>query len=645
MNVKLFYAKIKMIKIKKGGSMLKIAYKEKDEFFWGLQQLEKYIDLLIVTNGIALRAEQTEGNMQINKDGNQVTLRYRKKHEFWFLLLRLYTHKEQEVYQESFSSPIERLGAMLDCSRNAVLTKESVKRYIIYLALMGYNYLELYTEDTYEIEGEEYFGYMRGRYSGAEIKEIDTFAKMFGIELVPCIQTLAHLNCIFKWQNYRKIQDVDDILLLRDERTYQFIDKMLQTVSKNFSSRRINLGMDEPMLLGSGAFLNKNGYVSKEELMLEHLDKVIEMAESRGFEVSIWNDTFFRVGNGNDYRVKDPYFSPELLKRIPKNAKLIYWDYIDEDEAVYENAFRNSLKLTRNTGFAAGIYSWQTFVADNDLGLRKLKPGIDACIKCGIDDVLVTSWGDDGAEASRFSILPTLCAYAEYIYTRQLTHCDKICKVLFNYTFREFCDIGIVNRYLDLDTITHTNVFYGNCAKYMLYNDLLYGINDNNVPIDAKERSMKNYRELLELSKRRSPLSYLFKTMSLLAWVLVEKCDLSIDIKQAYDTKNIVELSRLIKRICEVQKRVRAFIKQYEAQWMTENKPFGFEIQHIRLGGLMERLKYAEQCLRNYVDGKIPEIRELEEKRLPSDYNSDDYRYNPFVVSWADTVTCGRLTK
>ena len=70
----------------------------------------------------------------------------------------------------------------------------AVKKLIRKLALLGYSELQLYTEDTYEVEGEPYFGYLRGRYSRAELREIDAYAKLFGIELVPCIQTLAHLR-------------------------------------------------------------------------------------------------------------------------------------------------------------------------------------------------------------------------------------------------------------------------------------------------------------------------------------------------------------------------------------------------------------------------------------------------------------------
>ena len=79
---------------------------------------------------------------------------------------------------------LNHFGVMLDCSRNAVMKPESVKKYIDILSDLGYNCLMLYTEDTYEIEGESYFGHKRGRYSQAELIEINNYAKLKGIELI-----------------------------------------------------------------------------------------------------------------------------------------------------------------------------------------------------------------------------------------------------------------------------------------------------------------------------------------------------------------------------------------------------------------------------------------------------------------------------
>ena len=46
------------------------------------------------------------------------------------------------------------LGVMIDMSRNAVMSVAGLKRFLPLLKKMGYNCVMLYTEDTYEVDGE-----------------------------------------------------------------------------------------------------------------------------------------------------------------------------------------------------------------------------------------------------------------------------------------------------------------------------------------------------------------------------------------------------------------------------------------------------------------------------------------------------------
>ena len=131
----------------------------------------------------------------------------------------------------------ETFGVMIDMSRNAVMSIDGLRRFLPLLKKMGYNCVMLYTEDTYEVDGEPYFGYMRGRYTKAEMKEIDAYADSLGITVIPCMQTLAHLNAIFRWGEFPR--DCDDILLTDNDRTYEFIDHMFATLSECFKSRKI----------------------------------------------------------------------------------------------------------------------------------------------------------------------------------------------------------------------------------------------------------------------------------------------------------------------------------------------------------------------------------------------------------------------
>ena len=195
---------------------------------------------------------------------------------------------------------------MADCSRAAVLNIATVKKLIITIAKLGFTGLELYTEDTYEITEEPYFGHLRGKYTKTEIKELDEFSKKYDIELIPCIQTLAHLDNIFLWPRFDEIHDIWDCLLIDNEKTYDLIDKMFKNVAESFSSRIINIGYDEAYYAGRGAYLDKNGYINKVDLLYKHLKKVTEIGKKYGFKCIVYSDMFFNN--------KVDRFSPELSR-------------------------------------------------------------------------------------------------------------------------------------------------------------------------------------------------------------------------------------------------------------------------------------------------------------------------------------------
>ena len=239
---------------------------------------------------------------------------------------------------------LRTLGVMIDCSRDAVYTVETLKEYIKVLAAMGYNALLLYMEDVYELEGEPYFGYLRGKYTKNELREIDEFAKNSGIELIPCIQTLAHLGGITRWNAYNDFTDTGDILLAEDERTYILIEKMFAACASSFTSRRINIGMDEAHMVGLGKYLDKHGFKDRFAILLKHLVRVNEIALRYGFRPMMWSDMFFRLANEGAYYCKNGSIPKQVIEVVPENVELVYWDYYSTDE---EHLCRRGLVLER----------------------------------------------------------------------------------------------------------------------------------------------------------------------------------------------------------------------------------------------------------------------------------------------------------
>ena len=67
----------------------------------------------------------------------------------------------------------------------------------------------------------------------------------------------------------------------------------------------------------------------------------------------------------------------------------------------------------------------------------------------------------------------------------------------------------------------------------------------------------------------------------------------------------------------ESAKRVELFMRDFKSRWLLDNKPYGWEIQQARLGGLYFRILDCRDRLVEYLDGKATNIPELEEELLP----------------------------
>ena len=162
-----------------------------------LSRLEKYLNLgeievsLVTDSARSIKVEGRQGRYQVS---------FKQPHQLYraLVLLSSALGSGQDEVQIEEEAAYEDLAYMADCSRNAVLNLSSAKQMIEVLALMGYSTFELYMEDTYEIENQPYFGYFRGRYTVAELQEIEDYAADFDMTFVPCIQTLAHLSAFVK---------------------------------------------------------------------------------------------------------------------------------------------------------------------------------------------------------------------------------------------------------------------------------------------------------------------------------------------------------------------------------------------------------------------------------------------------------------
>ena len=515
------------------------------------------------------------------------------------------------------------LGVMIDMSRNAVMSIPSLKRYLPILRKMGYTTVFLYTEDTYEVDGEPYFGYMRGRYSKAEMKELDTFANSIGIEVIPCIQTLAHLNGTLRWGQIPV--DCGDILLADDPRTYELIERMFTTLSECFTTRKIHVGMDEAHMLGRGKHLDIHGYEHSSSIIKRHLEKVCEIAKKFDYEVMLWSDMFFRswMENGIYYASEVMDVPKNVVESVPESVIPVYWDYYHLNESEYDVMFQMHNQLSKKTWFAGGAWTWSGFMPHNKFSMDVMGPAIRSCRKNNCKNIFMTMWGDDGSECSKFSILPALFYIAECAKGNEDMESIKAKFTRFTggITFDEFMLLDAANNLTEGGVIKceeHNYSYPVNPSKYMLYSDYFNSFMDYTLVPGASKTYGELAVELNRVAKKSRKFGYLFNTAAKLCEALAVKYELGAKTRAAYAAHDLDTLRALAENdYVLAEKRINAFALAFEKQWFTDNKPCGFDVQDIRLGGIIRRTSACRRRILDYVNGKIDSIPELEEEILP----------------------------
>lgn len=565
--------------------------------------------------------------LSVDKDKSECSISYYTKASFFRGLSLLLFHADKEEYHTSEKILFDSNGCMLDCSRNAVLKVDKIKEILRKMAALGQNRLMLYTEDTYEVEGHPYFGAYRGRYTKEELQACDDYADMFGIEMIPCIQTLAHLHNVLKWPEFHAMRDTKDVILPGSEETYRLLKELITAASRPFRSNKIHLGMDEACFLGLGRYLEKNGYQTPQKIMRKHLEKVYAICEEAGLEPMIWSDMYITANTGSNYYDLPQKADTSGWMKPPKGLGLVYWDYYHHEEETYLRNLRIHKEIAKDVVFAGGSWLWNGVAPNLSKAAGTARKALSACKKLGIRHVICTCWQDDGAETPVEAAYPIMTLFAEAGYGKELT--DETLGDSFTRCFGGvYGDFMLLNDFDYIDKENKDNAdnrLDDTPSKYMLYQDVMLGIFDRQLEgFDMGSYYEKLHENLKGALKRNTGYHDLFSYYQTLAKVLMLKGDMGIRLKRAYDKNDREVLWRIAcKEIPECCKRLANLKSLREKLWMKDNKPFGYELMDIKLGSVSVRLTSAAGRISGYLEGNIERLEELEEPRLLYRYRAE----------------------
>ena len=218
---------------------------------------------------------------------------------------------------------------MLDISRDKVPTMGTLKQLVDILARFDYNQFQLYTEHTFAYSAHKDVWAHASPMTPDEIRELDLYCVMRGIELVPNQNCFGHMERWLTKPAYNHLAELPQggaplpwggfkkdptTLCPTDPASLEFVAGLLDELLPNFESRLVNIGCDETFdLLGNGRSAAAVKEKGEGRVYLDFLLKVADLARARGKRPMFWGDVILK--------------HPELVGELPKDMIALDWGY------------------------------------------------------------------------------------------------------------------------------------------------------------------------------------------------------------------------------------------------------------------------------------------------------------------------------
>ena len=307
---------------------------------------------------------------------------------------------------------------MLDISRDRVPTRETLERILEVLSVARINQLQLYTEHTFAYRDHEVVWRDASPMTPDDTTWLDDECRMRGIELAANQNCFGHMNRwlihdAYRWRAEKPEggrapwgAELPPWTLAPTQDNADFVLELFEELLPNFTSRRVNIGCDEPFDLGQGASADEVARRGKTEVYLEHLERIARPLVERGYEVLVWGDILR----------EDPALAAKIL---PDGVTAIPWHYEqpwpDELRAQVPDSTLQTLAaldVDPIAGFrvhveplggidipfwvAPGTSTRNSLIGRVDNAFGNLLDAAERGIASGARGYLITDWGDNG---------------------------------------------------------------------------------------------------------------------------------------------------------------------------------------------------------------------------------------------------------
>ena len=588
---------------------MKFKFNVDSSFENGIARLSNFLGFEL-GDGILVNAVCGE-KIGVSYANNIATIYYKEKsHFFRELGLLLQNIKDEDSFDIVEDDFFKTVGYMHSTNPGCP-NLPAFKEYLDMLALMGYNMAMLYTEDRLELPNYPYFGYLKGRYTVEEIKELDDYAFDYGIELIPCLECYGHMAEYLIWGEARPIKDTASVLRAREEKTFEFIEELIKTASSAVRSKRIHIGMDEAADMGRGKFMDKNGYVPAMQIFEEYMERLIQITDKYGLKAMMWSDMYVKINSKiNSYYDTEVEFPQEVIDKIP-NVQLVFWHYGEEPHCDDIMLAKHN-QLGKDVIFAGGLWDWYNMFPDHEYCFETMDFSLNACRNNNVREMMVTSWNSGEFTAG----LLGLSFSAEKCFNPNIT--EEELRARFEFctkgNYDAFLTTGQFNNIFNKET-TYEDFNERFLGQALFWQDVLEGTYDTHL---FRQPMSAHYAECAEKMKGLDGKWKFFYDHAYNVFACLSvKTKIAEQLWPAYQAKDMDALKYIANDL--LPELIRLYDNTYESyveNWDYCCRKLGWAALDFKWTGVRGRFVTAKRLLDQYLNGKIDKIDSLEAARL-----------------------------
>lgn len=280
----------------------------------------------------------------------------------------------------------ENRGYMLDISRCRMPKVENIKKLIDLLSELKYNEFQLYMESfCFKYSAFPKYTEDFDCLTPDDIIELDRYCAERYIELVPNQNCFGHMKTWLSEKEFSHLgvgngeEETATLNILLPE-TYEFVDKLFGSLLPYFSSKRVNIGLDEAYGLGKYQLEKVCREKGQDIVFTDWLNKVSDLCEQKyGKSVMFWSDMIINY--------------PETFRHIPENAVALNWGYDLIQSAMMEKSCMDLKRKGVKYYVCPGNATWLSFTGRFDVMSFNVRTCAEAGRNNGAAGYLLTDWG------------------------------------------------------------------------------------------------------------------------------------------------------------------------------------------------------------------------------------------------------------